>query len=214
MHGHRRQAVIVLLGIAAALTVIVVRLLVDARTAYRNGAAAEERGEVSEAIRFYLDAGRLYVPGSPFTRNALDRLDAIGIALVIKGDYATARTAFEAERAALLGTRSLYTPYAERLPSLERRLSRLLAAAEDRASPATFEERARWHAERLAERPRPKTPMVLLALLGLAMWVTSAVLFFRKGVDGNLVLRRGPAMLASTGFLVGIALFLVCLRLA
>jgi hypothetical protein len=214
MRGIRRQVVIVLLGVAAALAVIVVRLLVDARSAYRNGAAAEDRGEISEAIRYYLDAGRLYVPGSPFTRNALDRLDAIGVAQVTKGDYATARAAFEAERAALLGTRSFYTPYADRLPSLERRLSRLLAAAEDRASPATFEERAKWHAERLAERPRPQNPMVSLALLGLAMWVASAVTFFRKGVDANLALRRTPAMLASAGFLVGLALFLISLRLA
>jgi hypothetical protein len=214
MRGIRRQVVIVLLGVAAALGVIVVRLLVDARGAYRNGAAAEERGEISEAIRYYLDAGRLYVPGSPFTRNALDRLDAIGIAQVTKGDYATARAAFEAERAALLGTRSFYTPYADRLPSLERRLSRLLAAAEDRASPATFAERAKWHAERLAERPRPQNPMVLLALLGLAMWVASAVTFFHKGVDANLALRRTPAMLASAAFLVGLALFLISLRLA
>jgi hypothetical protein len=214
MRGFPRQAVIVLLGVAAALGVIVVRLLVDARAAYRNGAAAEERGEVSEAIRFYLDAGRLYVPGSPFTRGALDRLDAIGVAQVTKGDYTTARSAFEAERAALLGTRSFYTPFAERLPSLERRLSRLLAAAEDRAPASTFEERAKWHADRLAERPRPKTSFVLLALLGLAMWVASAVAFFRKGVAANLALRRAPALLASAGFLVGLALFLVCLRLA
>jgi hypothetical protein len=214
MRGLRRQVVIVLLGVTAALAVIVVRLVVDARSAYRNGAAAEERGEIGEAIRFYLDAGRLYVPGSPFTQGALDRLDAIGIAQVTKGDYATARAAFEAERAAMLGTRSFYTPFAERLPSLERRLSRLLAAAEDRASPANFEERAKWHAERLAQRPRPKTSMVMLALLGLGVWVTSAVVFFRKGVDANLVLKRAPAMLASAGFLVGLALFLVCLRLA
>ena len=214
MSRLRRQVVIVLLGVIAALAVIVVRLVVDARNAYRNGVAAEERGEVSEAIRFYLDAGRLYLPGSPFTRNALDRLDAIGVAQVTKGDYATARAAFEAERAAMLGTRSFYTPFAERLPSLERRLSRLLAAAEDRASPANFEERAKWHAERLAQRPRPKTSMVMLALLGLGVWVTSAVVFFRKGVDANLVLKRVPAMLAGAGFLVGVALFLVCLRLA
>jgi hypothetical protein len=214
MRGFRRQVVIVLLGVAAALGVIVVRLLVDARAAYRNGAAAEERGEISEAIRFYLDAGRLYLPGSPFTRSALDRLDAIGIAQVTKGDYATARAAFEAERAALLGTRSFYTPYAERLPSLDRRLSRLLAATEDRASPATFEERARWHAERLAQRPRPKISFVLLALLGLGTWVASAVAFFRKGVDANLALRRAPAAFAGAGFLVGLALFLICLRLA
>jgi hypothetical protein len=214
MRGFRRQVVIVLLGVTAALGVIVVRLLVDARAAYRNGVAAEERGEVSEAIRFYLDAGRLYLPGSPFTRSALDRLDAIGIAQVTKGDYATARAAFEAERAALLGTRSFYTPYAERLPSLDRRLSRLLAATEDRASPATFEERARWHAERLAERPRPKISFVLLALLGLGIWVASAVAFFRKGVDANLALRRAPAAFTGAGFLVGLALFLICLRLA
>jgi hypothetical protein len=214
MHRLRRPVVIVLLGVVLALGVIVVRLLVDARTAYRSGVAAEERGEVSEAIRFYLDAGRLYVPGSPFTRGALDRLDAIGIAQVTKGDYAIARAAFEAERAALLGTRSFYTPYAERLPILERRLSRLLAAAEDRASPSTFEERAKWHAERLAQRPRPKTSFVLLALLGLATWVTSAVAFFRKGVDADLALRRTPALLAGAGFLVGLVLFLICLRLA
>jgi hypothetical protein len=214
MRGLRRQVAIVLLGVAAALAVIVVRLVVDARSAYRNGVSAEERGEISEAIRFYLDAGRLYVPGSPFTQGALERLDAIGVAQVTKGDYATARAAFEAERAAMLGTRSFYTPFAERLPSLERRLSRLLAAAEDRASPANFEERSKWHAERLAERPRPKTSMVMLALLGLGVWVTSAVVFFRKGVDANLVLKRAPAMLASAGFLVGLALFLVCLRLA
>jgi hypothetical protein len=214
MHRIRRQVAVVLLGVALALAVVVVRLLVDARNACRNGAAAEERGEVSEAIRFYLDAGRLYVPGSPFTRSALDRLDALGIALVTKGDYATARMAFEAERAALLGTRSFYTPYAERLPVLERRISRLLAAAEERPAPNTFEERAKWHAERLAERPRPKIPMVVLALLGLAMWVTAAVVFFSKGLDANLALRRFPAVLASAGFLVGLSLFLLCLRLA
>ena len=210
----RRQVVIVLLGVTAALAVIVVRLLIDARGANRNGTVAEERGEINEAIRFYLDAGRLYVPGSPFTRHALDRLEAIGVAQVTKGDYATARAAFEAERAAILGTRSFYTPYAERLPNLERRLSRLLAAAEEGASPANFEERAKWHAERLGQRPRPKTSMVMLALLGLATWVGSAVAFFRKGVDANLALRRTWALLAGAGFLVGLALFLVCLRLA
>ena len=168
MRGIRRQVVIVLLGVAAALAVIVVRLLVDARSAYRNGAAAEERGEISEAIRYYLDAGRLYVPGSPFTRNALDRLDAIGVAQVTKGDYATARAAFEAERAALLGTRSFYTPYAERLPSLERGY---------RVCWRRRKTTHRWQPSRSApsgtpsDSPSgrgPRTSMVLLALLGLS----------------------------------------------
>ncbi len=212
MRACRRQAVIVLAGVAVALLVVVVRLLVDARSAYQNGAVAEQRGDTSEAIRYYLEAGRLYVPGSPFTRNAIDRLDAIAAACIAKSDYTTARLALEAERAALLGTRSFYIPNAARLPGIERRLSRLLAAIEAQGAP--FEERARWHAQRLAERPWPKTSLVFLALLGLGLWLGSAIGFFRKGVDESLRLRRLPAIVAGVGFVVGLGLFLVCLRLA
>lgn len=214
MSGTRRALLVLLLGTLVALGIVVTRLLVDARSAYRQGAAAEQRGDLSDAIRFYLDAGRLYVPGSPYTRNAIGRLDAIAVACVTRGDYATARSAFESERAAMLGTRSFYTPFGARLPDVERRLSRLLAAMEDQGARDTFEERAHWHAQRLAERPGPKTPHVLLALLGLAVWVTSAVMFFRRGIGHGLTLERVPAVLAGAGFLVGMGLFLIFLRLA
>jgi len=210
----RRRLAIVLAGVALALAVIVVRLLLDAKAAYRDGAVAEQQGQTAQAIRHYLVACRLYVPGSPYTRDALDRLDAIAVAAVTRGDYASARSAFEAERAAMLGTRSFYTPYANRLPGLERRLARLLAASEDSKAATSFEERASWHAERLAERPRPRTSWVLLALLGLATWLTSTVVFLRHGLDAQLGLRRMPAVLAASGFVVGLTLFLVCLRLA
>jgi hypothetical protein len=204
----------VLVGVALALGAIVVRLLVDGRTAFRAGAAAEQRGETEIAIRHYLDAGRLYVPGGPYTRDALDRLDTIAVTAVTRGNYGTARAAFEAERAAMLGTRSFYTPHGNRLPDVERRLARLLAASEAPAAMATFEQRAAWHAERLAERPGPKTSWFLLALVGLVIWVTSAILFIRRGLDPELGLRRVPAVLAASGFVVGLGVFLVCLRLA
>jgi hypothetical protein len=214
MPWPRRQLAIVASGVAVALAIVVVRLLVDARTAVRDGAAAEQRGDTAQAIRRYLDAGRLYVPGSPYTATALDRLDKIAVAAVTGGDYATARSAFEAERAAILGTRAFYTPHGSRLPELEKRLARLLAASEPATAGASFEARTQWHAERLAERPRPKPGMVFLALLGLATWVASSVLFFRYGLNNQLGLRRLPAVLAASGFVIGLALFLVCLRLA
>jgi len=214
MQRRRRQIGIVLFGLAFALAIIVTRLLIDSRQACRQGAAAEQRGDMTEAIRHYLDAGRLYVPGSPFVRQALDRLDTIGVALVNKGDYPLARSAFESERAALLGTRSFYTPYADRLPGIERRIARLLAAEEGGTASASFEERAAWHAERLRQRPGPKTSMVLLALLGLGIWISCAVIFLRKGLSASLLLQRGPALLAGAGFLLGLTLFLVGLRLA
>ena len=214
MRGRRGQLAIALAGVVLALGIVVARLLIDGRTAWLHGAAAEQRGETAQAIRHYLDAGRMYVPGSPYTARSLDRLDAIAVTAVTQGDYASARAAFEAERAALLGTRSFYTPYASRLPDLERRLARLLAASEAQTGATTFEERTNWHAERLAERPQPKASFVLLALLGLATWVTSTVVFFRHGLDAHLGLRRVPALLAASGFVMGLALFLVCLRLA
>jgi hypothetical protein len=210
----RRQLAIAGIGLLAALSIVIVRLVFDARTAYRQGAAAEERGELVEAVRHYLDAGRAYVPGNPVVRRALDRLDAIGVAAVTKGDYATARAAFEAERAAMLGTRSFYTPFGERLPAVNRRLARLMAATEDPLGSPTFEQRTAWHEHRLAERLRPKTSVVLLALLGLGLWITCTVVFFRKGLDRNLGLVRAPAIFAGLGFLVGLGMFLVCLRLA
>jgi len=214
MRGRRRHILIVTAAVLVAFTIVVVRLLVDARSAVQLGAVAEAHGDLTQAIRHYLDAGRLYVPGSPYTRAALDRLDAIGVACVTRGDYDTARSAFEAERAALLGTRSFYTPYARRLPDIERRLARLLAATEANATPSTFAARAAWHAQRLAQRSGPKTAFVMLALLGLALWVASAVAFFVRGLDANLALRRAPAALAGAGFVLGLCLFLVCLRLA
>jgi hypothetical protein len=209
----RRQLLIVAAGAKLALGIIVARLLVDARAALQAGEAAEQRGEKTLAIRHYLDAGRLYVPGSPYPKDALDRLDRIAVTAVTQGDYPTARAAFEAERAAILGTRSFYTPQGARLPDLERKLARLLAASEVDGTRATFEERASWHASRLAERPQPKTSLVLLALLGLLTWVSSAVVFFRHGLNAQLGLRRVPAVLAASGFIAGLALFLVCLRL-
>jgi hypothetical protein len=214
MRRWRRPLAIVLAGMFLALAVVVVRLLVDARAAFRAGAAAEQRGELLAAVRHYLDAGRHYVPGSPYSRDSLDRLDTLAVIAVTRGDYATARAAFEAERAAILGTRSFYTPHAKRLPELEQRLARLLAASEERGAAPTFEERAAWHAERLAERPRPKTSLVMLALAGLGLWVGSALFFFRKGLDSQLGLRRAQAVVAASGFAVGLGLFLVCLRLA
>jgi hypothetical protein len=210
----KRPLVIAGIGILAAITVVVVRLWFEAAGEYRRGVAAEARGDLGEAIRHWRDAGRAYLPGNPTTRRALDRLDALGVAAVTRGDYATARTAFEAERAALLGARSFYTPYVERLPVINRRLARLMAAIEDPSGTAGFEERSAWHEQRLAEKPRPKTALVLLALAGLVLWAGSAVAFFRKGLDKNFVLVRAPAVLAGIGFLVGLALFLACLRLA
>jgi hypothetical protein len=203
-------------GLLAALVVLVTRVAVDARAALRAGESAEARGERAEAVRHYLDAARLYLPGSGSVRRALDHLEAMARAAEAANDPAGARAPLEAIRAALLGTRSLYTPYAARLPDVERRLAAIYAQLEDPGVDpgASVEARTAWHASRLAHHPGPTVGYVLLALLGLALWLGGAVGFMRRGLDAGLRLRRGPALAAGIIFVVGFALFVTGLRLA
>lgn len=212
----RRLAALWAGGIGLALAVVVARVAVDGRAALRAGEAAEARADAEEAIRHYGDAARLYLPGAGHVTRALDRLEAIAAAAEEAGAPDIARRALEAFRAAALGTRSFYTPHAGRLPAIERRLAALLAELEDpRVDPgASRAAREAWHAARLARRPGPALPYVLLALAGLALWVGAAVGFFRAGLDPGLRLRRGPAIAAGVIFVLGFALFLTGLRLA
>jgi hypothetical protein len=209
-------AAVLAAGVLAAVVVVTVRVAVDSRAALHAGWEAEGRGEPLEAIRRYLDAARLTVPGSPWVRQALDRLDGVAARAERDGDGATARRALEAMRAAILGTRSFYTPHAGRLPAIDARLAGLYAAAEDvRVDPtATREQRVAWHAARLARRPGPSLPLSVMALAGLALWLAGAVAFVRRGLDGTLKVRRGPAITAGVVFAVGVTLFIAGLRLA
>jgi hypothetical protein len=203
-------------GLAVALCVLVGRVAVDGGAALRAGESAQARGERGEAVRHYLDAARLYLPGSGTVGRALDHLEAMARTAEAANDPQGARAALEAIRAALLGTRSLYTPYASRLPDVERRLAGLYAQLEDpRVDPgASLEARTAWHASRLARHPGPTVGYVLLALFGLALWLGGAVGFMRRGLDAGLRLRRGPALAAGIIFVVGFALFVTGLRLA
>jgi hypothetical protein len=203
-------------AVLLAAAVVVVRVAVDARAALRAGWAAEGRGENLEAIRRYLDAARTTLPASPWASEALIRLDGMATRAAERGDGPMARRALEAMRAAILGSRSFYTPAGGWLPGVDARLAQLYAAAEDPAvAPrATIEVRRGWHQARLARRPGPRLPFALLALGGLGLWLGGAVTFLRRGLDPALRLQRGPALAAGLIFTLGVTLFVVGLRLA
>ena len=202
-------------GVVLALVVVGSRLLWDARSKLMAGEHAEASGDRHAAIRHYQDAARLYVPGSPYVGRALDHLESVAASATRAGDGPSLRAALEAERAAILATRWLVIPHAARLPALELRLAQVLAANEERsvAPGVSFEMRTAWHMERLAHRPGPALPYVLLALFGLILWVGAAVAFFHKGLDERLRLRRRQAVISSLAFAVGLGIFLIGLRL-
>lgn len=214
--GRPRPWAVIGAGIVLALGIVGARLLWDARSNLMAGEAAQSRGDRHAAIRHYQDAARLYLPGSPYVRRALDHLETMATSATQAGDGPSLRAALEAERAAILAARWLVIPYASRLPALELRLAQVLAANEERsvAPGVSFEARTAWHLERLAHRPGPALPYVLLALFGLVLWVGSAIVFFRKGLDENLRLRRREAVITSIIFAAGLGMLLIGLRLA
>lgn len=212
--GPRRRTRALAAGLLlAALGIVVGRLVVDGRAALRAGDHHAGKGDKGEAIRRYGDAARLYVPGAPHVAAARARLQALATEAEGRGDLDTARRALEAERAALLGTRSFFTPGADRLQAIDGALARLYAALEDPAR-GTPEARVAWHAERLARRPGPALGPSLLALGGFALWIAAAVAFATRGLDRSMRLRRGAAAGAAAAFVLGFVLFLVGLRLA
>lgn len=199
-----------------ALLLVTGRVLVDSWSALRAGAAAEARGQRGEAIREYLHAVRMYVPGSPLGGQALDRLESLAAQARASGDPTTERQALEAIRSGLLGARSLYLPHRARLQSADARLAEIYAQIEDPevAPGASTAERQAWHAERLAARPGPAPGPTVIALLGLALWLGAAVLFIRRGLDRTMRLRPSWALASGVAFSLGFTLFLLGLRFA
>lgn len=196
--------------IAVALAVVAARVVIDSASALRRGDAAAGRGESAEAIQGYLEAARLYAPASPYPPRALDRLSEMAERAEASGDLVTARQALEAAHGAILGTRSFYTPFAGRLPALERRLVGLYV----RLDPYPTAHGPSWYAARLAVRPGPSVALSVLALVGFFAWVGAALAFLLRAFDSSLRLRPRPALLCAAVFVVGFALFLAGLRLA
>jgi hypothetical protein len=203
---------------ALALAVVAGRVLHDSWSSLRAGQAAEASGPQhrSAAIRHYLRAARMYVPGSPFVSRSLDHLQMIAQQAGQAGDRQGEREALEAIRSALLGSRSLYTPRADRLLGANARLAVIYASIEDPAvAPgASFEEREAWHRQRLDVQPGPAVPATLAALAGMGLWLGAAVVFIRRGLDRTLRLERRWALGAAIGFVIGLTLFVAGLRLA
>ena len=191
-------AVLLLLGIVTA------RVVWSSRTEWRLA----ESSSGDERLAHLGRAARLYAPGNPFSRRALRELERTA---ELRGPDELAN--WRVIRSAILATRSFYTPETALLDKANARIALLMAASEsDTRGPLA--ERQTWHAARLAQDDAPSVGWTLVALLGLAAWIASAVGFFLRGVDEHDRLRRRPAAAFAVGIAVGLALFFVGLARA
>jgi hypothetical protein len=188
--------------VVLCLAMITVRVVWSSHDAWQAAQTSDDR------LRDLGRAARLYTPGNPYARRALDALAGEGRA---GGDNAL--TAWREVRSAILATRSFYTPHAGLLDEANREIARLTAAAEP-DSRGSLAERTAWHAARLAHDDAPSIPWTLVALLGLAAWIAGAVGFLRRGVDEQDRLRKKPALITALTVAAGLILFFLGLARA
>lgn len=198
------------------LLVVTGRVLFDSRVALLAGEAAQAHAAWIEAIRHHHHAVRMYTPGSPFVARALDHLFDVAQGAHQRQDVVTERLALEAVRAGLLGARSFYTPFADRLALADDRLAVIYAQTEDAALArgASLADRTRHHGDLLARRPGAGLAASLLAVGGFVVWLGAAVVFTRRGIDRTLTVNRPWALWLGLVFVLGLAAFFVGLRLA
>jgi len=201
----------VLAIVGVVLAVLAVRAVTAARSELTRGDSLREGEDVDGAIVAYRRAARWYAPGNPYVPAALDRLEAIAMQRAEIGDRERSLAAWRSIRGAILSTRSVYTPHAERL----RRAEDAIARERGAAAPAT--ERAQTRARALRELRAPERPALgwtLVLLLGWLAWTGGAFAFAQRALDEEDRVQSKPARLWGTVIVVGFGLFVIGMALA
>jgi hypothetical protein len=192
--------------VAVLLAIVAARVVWSSRGEWKAATAATGDEEIAHLGR----AARLYAPGNPYARRALDRLATIG-----REDPTRALAAWREARSAILATRSFYTPHRALLDEANGQIAERMAQAEVAAGTQHTVERARaWHAARLAQNEAPSVAWTLVALVGLAAWIGCALGLFLRGVGDDDRMRPRAALAWAVGVAAGLAMFFLGLARA
>ena len=199
-----------LVGVAIAVALAgaaAIRMVWLGRAALADGDAARKRGDVPAAIDAWRAAARDYVPFAPHVATAYDRLATTAREAEAANDPGTALAAWRAIRSASRATSGLVTPAEELAAQADRKIAALMAADPDASlvAGATAPARTAWQAARLEPVPGPGLGLILIAGLGVVVWVAGMVW---------LVRRRGKPWVPVGVALAGAALWMIGLYAA
>ncbi len=213
--GPRRLIRVAVIALAL-LGVLAGRVLVSARAELDRAQGLAFEGDVEGAIVHYRRAARWYAPLSPYHREALDKLMAIGAGAERQGETERALSAYRAVRSAIMSARSFYTPEREKLDRADRRIAALMAALPAPAIDAG-KSRARLEQEHLAllqGETGPDPFWTSLLLLGFVAWVGGAFAFTARAIDEEHRLVPSSALRWGLVIVSGFALFVLGMAMA
>lgn len=201
--------------VALTLAVGVARATFESHRDLGRGEAAAAAGDWESAALHLRHAAQWYVPLIGAQRPALDALVALGDTRRDGGDVEGALYCYRSARAAVMATRSLYTPQADALPPLHARIGALMA---EQASPGAApppEAAAAYTAQLDAYRDRaPRPALAALASLAFAGWVLSLLGFATRAVGADGALRRRQAISWGAAVAATLVVWLVSVRWA
>ncbi len=163
-------------AVVALLVILAARNVLEGTAANRRSDELRARGDLDGAIALAMAATRAYVPWAPHVGAGYDRLRDIALGAELAGDSETALLAWEAIRAGARATRTLYTPFADRLAEADDRIAVLLATRSlpgiDREKPRDLV--VREHRALLAEASAARPFAIVAMYVGLAFFLFGA----------------------------------------
>jgi len=188
--------------VLATLGAMAIRVVVEGRTALAEGDEAAADGRTDEAIVGWETAARWYLPLAPHVDEAYARMTELATERGARG-----LDAWRAVRSAALATRHLWTPHGDDLAAANTKIAELASRDPEGAAAAgpDAETRRRFHAGRLARDPRPGTGAVVLAIVGIACWLTGIGVLLRRGFDAAGHPARRPALVGGAVTVAGLA---------
>lgn len=191
-------------GVLLFAGVATLRAVSDGERELRLSDAAFDANDLHGAIAHARRAASAYAPGAPHVERGYQRLLAVARGSEAIGKPEVAMLAWQAERAAVLESASLWHPFPERLEEANRNLARL-SAAKTGAEPERADLARRLFNE--AQAGGSQAPWgallaagLLIAGLGVAWFAARALL-----PDGRIAWLRGRWGLVTFG--VGAALW-------
>jgi hypothetical protein len=211
----KRAIVVALASLAVLLVVMTARALLEARAETAEATLALKRGDVDDALVHLRNGARWDAPFNGYARDARARLEQLAAASEARGERARALAAYRSLHAAIMATRSFYTPHREQLARADDKIASLMASEPPAAIDAQRSEADRKadYLE-LLEAHDPNPFGVLLAFAGFVTWVGSAVVFLSWGVDREGRILRAVAKRSVLCLLLGWIAFAVGLRIA
>jgi len=203
--------------VGVVLAVLAVRVVTASESELQHARVLHDRGDIDAAIVHYRRAARWYAPGNPWGTEALAALETLGDEAERTGESERALAAFRAIRAAIMGSRSFYIPYPDRLERANGRIADLMAAGPTPPIDAG-RSRAELRADHLrllrSAGARPRVLWTVVLLVGFASWVGGAFAFAARAIDDEDRLLGPQARVWGTCVLVGFGLWILGMALA